>query len=323
VALGEVTLALALCAAAGAPTRAAERPVKRIELSAGKVLAVAISPDEAWLAAGCEQGQVVLVDVAKGAVARRIEAHRGPVRAVAFAPRDGRLASGGEDRAVALWNPATGESLGGFPASDPVRAVAFSSDGSEIVVGTGTILGSGRARLWSGSSSHTKLTDLGTYRESVRAVAVAKSSDLVAVTSDTIDYYEGAPTSRSRDSLGSFSAHALAVAFSPDGRSLASAHDGGAVKLWKAPAGFFTNLLRIFDGRHDGKVVGVAFSPDGRTVASAGQDGVLKLWEAASGRLVEDVRSPCGELTSAAFGSRGALAAGCADGSVLLRAAQP
>lgn len=315
-------VAVAILAGGGAATHAAERPLKRIELGAGKVFAIAVGPDEALLAVACEKGQVVLVDVASGGVARRLEAHPGGARAVAFSPDGSRLVSGGEDRTVTLFSPATGEPAGSFPTLDPVRAVAFSSEGSRLVVGTGTVLGGGRARLWSASSPHVKLADLGKYRESVRAVACARGSDLMAVASDVIDLLAWTPRSQSRGSLGAFSAHALGVAFSPDGRTLASGHDDGAVKLWTAPAGWLSNLIHVFDGRHDGKVAGVAFSPDGRAVASAGRDGVLKLWDPARGRLVEDVRGPCAELTSVAFGARGLLAAGCGDGSVLLRSAR-
>jgi WD40 repeat protein len=66
------------------------------------------------------------------------------------------------------------------------------------------------------------------------------------------------------------------VAFSPDGRRLASASRGNTVKLWDAATGQEVLTLK----GHTSAVTSVAFSPDGRRLASASQDSTVRVWDA-------------------------------------------
>jgi WD40 repeat protein len=73
------------------------------------------------------------------------------------------------------------------------------------------------------------------------------------------------------------------VAFSPDGRWLASGSADYTVKLWDAFSG---ELVRSLEG-HQSSVLSVAFSPDGRWLASGSNDNTVKLWEVETGAEVE------------------------------------
>jgi eukaryotic-like serine/threonine-protein kinase len=69
------------------------------------------------------------------------------------------------------------------------------------------------------------------------------------------------------------------LAWSPDGKRIASAHDDKTVQVWDAIGG---NHLYIYYGHFD-FVYAVAWSPDGKRIASAGEDRTAQVWDAVDG----------------------------------------
>jgi hypothetical protein len=72
------------------------------------------------------------------------------------------------------------------------------------------------------------------------------------------------------------------IAFSPDGRLIATGHHDKPVCLWDAVTGDFVHELK----GQDAVIWTVTFSPDGQWLASGGTDGTVQLWEVASGMVV-------------------------------------
>ena len=72
----------------------------------------------------------------------------------------------------------------------------------------------------------------------------------------------------------------MAVACSPDGRTLLTGGHDKTARLWDAATGKPSGQPL----RHDGWVWAVAFSPDGRTLLTGGQDKTARRWAAATGK---------------------------------------
>jgi WD40 repeat protein len=98
---------------------------------------------------------------------------------------------------------------------------------------------------------------------------------------------------------------AWAIAYSPDGRTLATGHVDGRVILWDATDGIENQVLK----GHNREVYEVPFSPDGRYLASTGFEGVAILWDLESGQARFSFPSAYRWGTNLAFSPDGALLA--------------
>ncbi|KAM5505356.1 hypothetical protein McanMca71_003202, partial [Microsporum canis] len=104
-----------------------------------------------------------------------------------------------------------------------------------------------------------------------------------------------------------------AVAFSPDGRMLASVSDDGTVRLWDPASGWHLQTLK----GHGDPVRAVAFSPDGRILASASDDGTVRLWDSALGRHLQTLEGYGDPIRAVAFLPDGRMLISASDDGIV------
>lgn len=265
-------------------------------------VSVAFSPDDKILATGDGQwyagaepreAQVRLWDAESGRLVRRFTGHLRGIHKLVFSPDGRRLTTGGLDARVRVWDPLTGERLCQVKSGVRTKTVAFSPDGTALLVGS-----DGELALWRASDGKL-LRELGPQRQDYRGVEGVGFLDGGRAWA----LGEGEPGHPPRLSIwdtnkaqevrfvplrgwnySSFMCHAL----SPDGKTLAVAgyeltdrQTRSVVHLWDVESATLRTTLH----GHAGMVLVLAFSPDGKVLASGSGDTTVLLWDVVQVRL--------------------------------------
>lgn len=126
-----------------------------------------------------------------------------------------------------------------------------------------------------------------------------------------------AQEARLRKTLEGHSDAVYSVAWSPDGKTLASGSSDGTVKLWDMATGEVVATLRAEPADVPG-VQSIAWSPDGRNLASGNHDGTIRLWALATRKTVITLQSNIEWIDCVAWSRDGRYLASVADGAIRL-----
>ena len=99
------------------------------------------------------------------------------------------------------------------------------------------------------------------------------------------------------------------IAYSRDGRRLATCGDDETIRVWDAETGTLLHTLR----GHVSGVTCVAFSPDNRLIISGGGDSTLRLWSADEGEALIVLHGHSARVNRVAFSDDGRTIASAAD----------
>jgi WD40 repeat protein len=239
----------------------------------GMVLrSVAFAPDGS-IAAGAEDGSILIYRTASGELLQTIAGHRGPVLSLAFSPDGERLASGGWDRSIRVWRWAEGRQLMSFDGHTSLpRSVSFSPDG-DMLYSWGP---DDHLRIWplSGRNPPEPIyLGVDARRKSGSSAGFSGTGEIFAVDQDVRVRVIFTRSGNTRVMLSNFALPVEGVALDPVGGQVAAA-DRAGIQVWNGVSGQLMAEFTPPKGAWTGSLM--AFSPDGTRLVSVGD--AVRLW---------------------------------------------
>jgi WD40 repeat protein len=281
----------------------------------GKIYAMALSPDERWLAVGGFMGtftgnkskedeeahKIRLYNFPTGKLVTLLKRHTNVVNSLAFSPNSRYLVSGSADNNAIIWDINKQQPLHTLKGhTKEIYAVAFTPDSKRVVTGSFDH----NLRLWRVSNGEL-IAKLQGHTDKVQSVAINKDSTIASGSWDySIRLWDG-KTGQYIKTLANQGTKVGSLSFSPDGSYLVSGTSGSGKKhchVWSYPSGKEIVTYK----EHDNVVIATAISPNGRWVATGGgNQKEIHIWNLRDGTVKQRLRGVGNSIWTVGFSRDG------------------
>lgn len=281
----------------------------------------AVSPDNKLIAWADNRETIKLVDLQSGQLLKTITGHKKDITSIIFSPDSNFLATGSLDKTIKIWDVKSGLEIKTFNGhSNPVTALSFSSNGE--VLASGSL--DKTVKIWdtaTGLELKTikiqELNQKGAYIKTLEFSSDSKT--LASVTGGVYIEKNGENDNKiivwnveTGNKLRTFNGDSTSVAFSTNGKTIASADTAGKVELWDLTNGSLLKTLK-----REISISREVFSPDASTIALAGADNKIRLWDVEKEQVIKILEGHSKSIKSLAFSSDGQkLVTGSSDDTI-------
>ena len=281
------------------------------------VTAIAVSTDGKLIASGGLDGSVIIWDMSSNDSSRlQLAGHTDAIENLTFSPDGKWLVTASDDASMKIWDVITGDLLRNYKDfSGVVVGVTFSPDGKQFAFSDGMI------HIWQlGLNSDEDQIEivnqeLFTIPNSASDTFSPDGSQLAGISGNDIKLWD-AESGRELLTLTGHTGWVMGLAFSPDGKSLASTSVDGTVKIWSIVPG---NEIVTISGPPSGFGTRVVYNPNGLEFATNGGDGTGAVWNSDLGRPKLTVKGHDLEVLNVAFSPDGKrFATGSLDETVIV-----
>lgn len=267
-----------------------------VPLSTKPLRSLAMHPNQTHLLIGGDEPVVQLVNIGNGVAERKLEGAEGAVFAVAASKNSQLVATGGQDQTIRLYQFNDGKLLSALKTKSPIQVLAFHPGNNMLV----SILADKRMVAWNiaNQPGQPLPEEFGTIvqewqlpDEASSAVFTEKGDLFVGLKDKTIKQYRIALNTPVRN-IQQHPNLVDAVAFSPDGKFLATGCHDGQLRIFETEKWAATKIIQAHTTpAPPAAIYSVTWSPDGKQILSTSFDKSMKLWDVASGSLVKEFKA--------------------------------